>query len=120
MTGLEKPEDEASGPRTDRNPGTLGTDAAAVASGARSAKGGDRSPSSDTLLSAPTPATREDLALDERLTLVERKLEEQNFRLESLEKQPQKPRQASEVSFWPWFVFLAALALAWQILALFR
>jgi hypothetical protein len=76
-------------------------------------------PASDTLLSAPQ-VTREDLAFDKRLLACERELEEVRQRVERLEQRPLETNPAPTFSRWFWLVFLAALALAWQILAHFR
>lgn len=80
----------------------------------------ETNPSSDTLLSAPTPATRDELALDNRLSTCERTIEELLIRAERLERRPAEPAPAADRSWWFWLVFLAGLALAWQILAQFR
>jgi hypothetical protein len=117
MSGAEDPERDRTGPHTDRNPGALPGDATAAPSGART-RSGEPPPGSDTLLSVPAPATREDL--EHRLAAVERRLEELLVRLEILERLPQAPARSSEPPWWPWLVFLAGLALAWQIFALFR
>jgi hypothetical protein len=118
MAGAERPEDEAAGPHTDRNPGTDPGEAPQIVSGARPTRSSGPPRGSDTLLSVPAPAARD--ALEERLGQVERKLEELRFRLEKLELHPRPPAAAPEVKWWPWLLFLAALALAWQIVALFR
>jgi hypothetical protein len=117
MSRVDEPENEASGPRTQRNPGSTEVPAA-TASGARPT--GNQSPTgSDTLLSVPAPASREDLAFDERLTASERKLDELARRVEALERGRGNTAETPQ-RHWLWFIFLAALALAWQIISLFR
>ena len=119
------PEDEPdSPPITDPNPGTVSgertaqTPSVTLAVDNRERLPGS-SPESDTLLSAPQ-VTREDLAFDERLHATERQVEELRTRLERLEQRPREAEPAPTFSRWFWLVFLAALALAWQILAHFR
>jgi hypothetical protein len=118
------PADEPDSPTTDPNPGTLSGERADQTPSVIRAVGQrepmpSSSPGSDTLLSAPQ-ATREDLAFDERLSACERQLEEVRLRVDRLEQRPPQAEQASSFSRWFWLVFLAALALAWQILAHFR
>ncbi|MDQ2643898.1 MAG: hypothetical protein M3020_08800 [Myxococcota bacterium] len=86
----------------------------------RPAPSSESQPGTDTLLSVPASATREDLALDQRLADVERKLSEVEFRLSSLENRAKAPSAAPDKSWAPWLIFLAVLAVAWQILAFFR
>jgi hypothetical protein len=73
-------------------------------------------PGSDTLLSAPQ-ITREDLAFDARLSEAEREIRDIQVRLERLERTPAQDPLTSQKFRWFWLVFLAGLALAWQILA---
>jgi hypothetical protein len=73
-------------------------------------------PTSDTLLSAPT-LTREDLALEERLSTAERNLSELMLRVERLERRPVELHAEAPNLRWIWLLFLAALAIAWQILS---
>lgn len=118
------PADESETPRTDPNPGTIsGERADQVPSATRPVDGrwpqAGSGPTSDTLLSAPQP-TREDLALDERLSKCELLLGEALSRLEQLERRPLATSPGFTPWRWFWLVFLAALALAWQILAHFR
>lgn len=89
------------------------------ASGARPVTA-ETSPVSDTLLSAPTVASREDLALDDRLAVVERRLDELSRRVDRLERLPRASNRPIERGYAFWLIFLAGLAIAWQILALFR
>jgi hypothetical protein len=77
------------------------------------------SPASDTLLSA-TQAAQPDAAFDQRLSFCERQLEEMQQRLELLERRPPDAERAPSFSRWFWLVFLAAVALAWQILSHLR
>jgi hypothetical protein len=74
---------------------------------------------SDTLLSAP-PLTREDLELDERLRACERQIEDLKARIATIERPPAKFGPPLPSARWFWLVFLAGLALAWQILSHFR
>lgn len=71
---------------------------------------------SDTLMSAPT-LTRADLQLEERLSIAERNLSELMLRVERLERRPLETPEAPTRPTWIWLVFLAALAIAWQIVA---
>ena len=73
-------------------------------------------PVSDTLMSAPT-LTREDLALEERLSTAERNLSELMLRVDRLERRPPEGQVEAPHLRWIWLVFLAALAIAWQILS---
>ncbi len=91
-----------------------------MASGARPVTHPETSPVSDTLLSAPTPASREDLALDERLAVAARRLDELSRRVERLERLPRASTRPVERGYAFWLIFLAGLAIAWQILELFR
>lgn len=75
-------------------------------------------PTSDTLMSAPT-LTRADLELEERLSVAERTVSELLLRVERLERRPTETAEASARPAWIWLVFLAALAVAWQIVARF-
>jgi hypothetical protein len=116
--------DEPDSPTTDPNPGaTSGERADQTPSVTRAVDRREAAPStspeSDTLLSAPQ-VTREDLAFDERLSDVERALTEMRLRVERLEQRPVESGEAPGFSRWFWLVFLAALALAWQILVHFR
>jgi hypothetical protein len=116
--------DDPDSPSTDPNPGILsGVRADPTPSVMRVVDRHDPMPSaapeSDTLLSAPQ-VTREDLAFDERLAECEKKLGEMRERLERLERRPTEAEPAPTFPRWFWLVFLAALALAWQILAHFR
>lgn len=73
---------------------------------------------SDTLLSVPNPEASQDLG--ERVALAERRLAELERRVAKLENRPAEGRAEQPRSFWPWLVFLAALAVVWQVLALIR
>jgi len=120
MTSADEPES----PRTDPNPGTLSGERADQTPSVVRAVGireptPSSSPESNTLLSAPQ-VTRDDLQFDERLADCERQLREVRARLERLEQKPREPEDSPAFSRWFWLVFLAALALAWQILAHFR
>jgi hypothetical protein len=75
--------------------------------------------SSDTLLSVPQ-ATRADLALDERLAAVEREVRDLNQRLVTLTEREPERRGSRPQMHWFWLLFLAGLALAWQILTHLR
>jgi hypothetical protein len=120
------------GPGTDRSPAlapnatsanapsTSPTSGSPTSSAARPASGADSTPGSDTLLSVPASATREDLALDHRLAACERRLDEVDARLASLEQRRKDPAPAADRKWTFWLFFMAALAIAWQILALFR
>ncbi|HET9954753.1 MAG TPA: hypothetical protein VFQ61_09615 [Polyangiaceae bacterium] len=115
--------DPREAPTTDRTPGLTTTGAAASGPRevGREASRASLSPNSDTLLSAPTPATREDFAFDERLSEAERRVAELLLRVEHLERAAGRPSQNRPPrALWFWFVFLAGLALAWQILSRFR
>ena len=116
--------DEPDSPRTDPNPGTISGERASQTPSVVRAVGSrepmpSASPESDTLLSAPQ-VTRDDLAFDERLADCEKQLRELRARLELLEKRPVEAEPSPTFPRWFWLVFLAALALAWQILAHFR
>ena len=116
--------DEPDSPSTDPNPGMVsGERTDQTPSVTRPVESREpmpsSSPASDTLLSAPQ-VTREDLAFDGRLLACERQLEEMRLRVERLEQRPLDPDPAPTFPRWFWLVFLAALALAWQILAHFR
>jgi hypothetical protein len=87
---------------------------------ARVTSGGDSAPGSDTLLSIPASATREDLALDHRLAACERRLDEFDARLASIQERRRDAAPAPDKRWRFWLFFLAALAVAWQILAFFR
>ena len=120
MTSADDPES----PRTDPNPGTVSGERADQTPSVVRVVGGrepmpSASPESDTLLSAPQ-VTRDDLAFDERLSDVEKRLREMLLRVERLEQKPPEEETSPAFSRWFWLVFLAALALAWQILAHFR
>ncbi len=71
---------------------------------------------SDTLMSAPT-LTRADLELEERLSTAERNVSELMLRVERLERRPTETAEAPARPTWIWLVFLAVLAIAWQIVA---
>jgi hypothetical protein len=119
MADPDESDAEKSGPHTDRNPGTLSPSAPvateSAVSHARPSLSTDTPQSSDTLLSAPLPAERE---LEERLTSFERHLAELTFRIETLERRPAAAPASSDRSYWFWLIFLAGLALAWQVLRL--
>jgi hypothetical protein len=116
--------DEPDSPSTDPNPGILSGERATQTPNVASSVGPRESmpsapPESNTLLSAPQ-VTREDLAFDQRLLDCERKLGEVLQRVEQLERKPPESEPAPTFPRWFWLVFLAALALAWQILLHFR
>lgn len=116
--------DEPDSPTTDPNPGTLSGERTDLTHSAtrvveRREPIPSASPESDTLLSAPQ-VTREDLAFNRRLSDCERQLSEMVLRVERLERKPVEAEPTASLSRWFWLVFLAALALAWQILTRFR
>jgi len=86
----------------------------------RPAPSTESQPGTDTLLSVPASATRDDLALDQRLADVERKLGEMESRFSSLESRTKLAPAGSEKNWAIWLIFLAVLAVAWQILGFFR
>jgi len=120
MVDPEERDSDQSGPHTQRNPGTKSEEQPSpVESQTRRGRTSDV-PSTDTLLSAPAPASGEELALEQRLSACERKLDEVLSRLSELERRPLAAAAQPDRSHWVWFVFLAGLALAWQILNLLR
>jgi hypothetical protein len=113
---------EVGPPRTDPSPETFEPPAATSATAARGSltPSTEPTPGSDTLMSVPTSASKEDLALDQRLAAVERRLDEMETRIGSVESRRRELGPKSERQWVFWLIFLAALAIAWQILALFR
>jgi len=133
MTDAERDPDV--GPRTDPSPEAIRTGARVLPSEpapspepstvptesvTRPAPSTEPQPGSDTLLSVPASASREDLALDQRLADVERKLGELESRFSSLENRAKLPPAGSDRHWAVWLIFLAVLAVAWQILGFFR
>ena len=110
------PVEEPDSPSTDPSSGVV-TEGAAdqTPSVIRPLETKSQAPSSDTLLSAPQ-LTRQDLELDQRLFQAERGLAELVLRVERLERQPSESLPEPSRLRWLWLVFLAAIALAWQIL----
>ncbi len=115
-------------PRTDPNPGLVADvgatpDDRSEASGSREVRATPisfQASRGDTLLSAPPQATKDDLALDQRLSECERQLAELGVRLKSLERRPVDVSDSAAGIRWFWLLFLAAVALAWQIVSHFR
>lgn len=123
------------GPRTDPSPDAVRGGSRALSSEAlptpvpstapaesstRPAPSAESQPGTDTLLSVPASATREDLALDQRLADVERKLEELQLRVSGLETRTKLPSASTDRHWAIWLIFLAVLALAWQIVGQFK
>ena len=114
----EAERDTDAGPRTDPSPETAhGSSAEAVTSATRPL---EHKPSSDTLLSVPASATREDLALEQRLATCERRIHELELRLSDMEARRGGQPARGDRHWAFWLVFLAGLAVAWQIIALLR
>jgi hypothetical protein len=106
------------GPLTDPSPeATHSSSAAPVTSATRPT---EPTVGSDTLLSVPASASREDLALEQRLGTVERRVQELETRLSGLEQRPREPHVRADRQWAFWLLFLAGLAVAWQIVGLFR
>ena len=74
---------------------------------------------SETVPSAPQ-ITRADLAFNERLAQCEQQLQDLRSLVERLERSPSEVTPTPTVPRWFWLLFLATLALAWQIFAHFR
>jgi hypothetical protein len=74
---------------------------------------------SDTLLSAPPPADRLELLLDDRLAEFQQRIDLLEQRLHVLEKRP-TPVAQLERPWWVWIAFLLFLAIGWQLLAWLR
>ncbi len=119
MADPDERDTEGSGPHTQRNPGAEQAAPPPAVSHARPNLPGE-APASDTLLSAPGPATAEELALDQRLSACERRIEELELRLGAVERRPASSGVQPDRSYWIWLVFLAGLALAWQILTFLK
>ena len=70
----------------------------------------------DTLLSAPRPADRLELVVEDRLAGFEQRLEALEARIDAVERR--KAPEPSEASgrWWIWIFFLLALAVAWKAL----
>jgi hypothetical protein len=72
----------------------------------------------DTLLSAGKPAERWELVLEDRMGVLDRRLEELETRLASLERK--RPRDAagpvSRPKPWLWIAFLIGVAIVFQLL----
>jgi hypothetical protein len=68
----------------------------------------------------PASASREDLAIEQRIAACERRLEELQTRVVGLEERRGQPRTRGERHWAFWVIFLAGLAVAWQIVGLFR
>lgn len=110
------------GPLTDPSPETseYPTLSSTTAARVTAPPSTDPTSGSDTLMSVPTSATKEDLALDQRLAAVERRLDELDARLARVEDRRRDLSPKTERHWGFWLIFLAALAIAWQILGLFR
>jgi hypothetical protein len=126
MAKADEQDSEVVGPGTDPNPGTLSSPPEPVVSLTRPrrpagsvAVAGMEGSTSDTMLSLPPPAGRDELVIDERLANLERRTEELLVRVERLELAPRAAAVSSRAS-WLWLVFLAGLALAWQGLQYLR
>jgi hypothetical protein len=73
-------------------------------------------PEHDTLLSAPRPADRLELVVEDKLAGFEMRLDRLEARLETVERRKAaEPEQASG-RWWIWVFFLLALAVAWRAL----
>jgi hypothetical protein len=76
----------------------------------------DPNPSQDTLLSLPRPAARHELEVSERLSELERRLDELVSRVKTLEIAPRAPTPEAPNQKWlVWIGFLIAVGIAWQI-----
>jgi hypothetical protein len=107
------------GPRTDPSPETAqGSSSEPLTSATRLT---EPTLGSTTLLSVPASASREELAMEQRLATCERQMQELESRLAGLEAQRRvEPRARGERHWAFWLIFLLGLALAWQIVGLFR
>ena len=107
------------GPRTDPSPETTqGSSPEPVTSATRPT---EPTLGSTTLLSVPASASREELAMEQRLATCERQMQELESRLSGLEAQRRVEPRARRERHWAfWLIFLLGLALAWQIIGLFR
>jgi hypothetical protein len=74
----------------------------------------------DTLLSAPTPADRLELLLEDRLSEFEQHLDLLASRISVLEKRRSTTPKASNPHPWVWIAFLAGLAIIWKLLIYFH
>ncbi|HYO97717.1 MAG TPA: hypothetical protein VER33_24580 [Polyangiaceae bacterium] len=123
MAKADEQDSGVGGPGTDPNPGTISSPAEPVVSLTRprrpAAVAGMEGSTSDTMLSLPPPAGRDELLIDERLSNLERRTEELLVRLERLEQAPGAVAVSSRAS-WLWLVFLVGLAVAWQALQYVR
>lgn len=70
----------------------------------------------DTLISAPRPAPREALDPDERIRLLEDRVDELEARLRLLEKPRTESSEVRSQPWWIWLVFLLGLAVTWRLL----
>jgi hypothetical protein len=72
----------------------------------------------DTLLSAGKPADRLELLLEDRLAVVDERLQQLDLRLTRLEqtRPTTAPQPAARQKPWLWLVFLIALAAVFQLL----
>ncbi len=71
----------------------------------------------DTLLSAGKPAERWELVLEDRMGVIDRRIDELETRLASLERK--RPRDAAQVARpkpWLWIAFLIGVAIVFQLL----
>jgi hypothetical protein len=73
-------------------------------------------PDEDTLLSAPRPADRLELLIEDRLASFESRLDSMESRLEALERRKQPEPAEPSGRWWIWAFFLLALAIAWKAL----
>lgn len=123
MAKADEQDSKVVGPGTDPNPGTSSNPPEPVVSLTRPRRpavaASMEGSTSDTMLSLPPPAGRDELLLDERLSNLERRAEELLVRLERLEQAPPAAAVSSRAS-WLWLVFLVALAIAWQVLQYVR
>jgi len=74
----------------------------------------------DTMISAPRPAEREELELNDRFRLLEDRIDELDARVRMLEQKRAELPLARSQPWWIWLIFLLGLALTWQLLQRFR
>lgn len=72
--------------------------------------------SNDTLLSAPRPADKLELLIEDRLAGFEARLESLEARIESVERRKLSEPKDPAGRWWIWVFFLLALAIAWKAL----
>lgn len=78
----------------------------------------ERRPGEDTLLSVPAPAPSFEVEVDDRLTALERHMEDVRLRVTAVEKAQSEPREEPPKAaprWLIWVVFLLALAVAFQL-----